>query len=517
MEKFKTTRGLTYDSVKSKYPEYFDEIHRFISMDDISISERIWLFQNGLYKIPSCTNESCVNDVLFIKFSRGYRKYCSRKCAAIDTHKNEDIKTSRINKMLESNYDSDRRISMTEKANLTKSNFSDIKNKEINNKREITNLLKWGVNNVSKNLEIKKKISKKLKSILPDIREKKTSDMISNLGFVVISVESEIYKLKCIKCNNAFDISKALFSQRKRFNISICLSCNPNDKCSDFERKIYEYISSVYNGEIIKNFRNSKKYEIDIYLPELKIGFECNGLWWHSDRYKEKNYHVNKTDLFMDNDNIRIIHIWEDDWKYKKDIICSRILNMLNNSKRIYARNCYIKNINSDELSRFLIDNHIQGKVNSKIKLGLYHNNDLVSVMSFGSFRKNLGRKSAEKKYELLRFCNKKSTTVVGGASKLFKYFIINFSPEEVISYASRDWSIGELYSTLGFSYIKRTEVNYFYFHKDIGIRMNRYNFRKDKLVREGYDKNMTEQDIMINRGYYRIYDTGSLLFEYKP
>lgn len=517
MEKFKTTRGLTEEKIKSKYPDYYDEIFRCIVIENISISERIWLFQNGLYEIPKCKNELCNNNVAFIKFYKGYRKYCSHKCSALHTHKNIDVKRARINNMLACNYDTDKRINMTIKSNLTKSNFSDKKNEEINSKRAITNLEKYGVINISNNLEIKKKISNKLKEILPKISNERVIKMITEVGFIINYIDSETYNLGCKICNNNFDISKKLFSQRKRFNISICLCCNPNNKNSDFEKKILEYVNEVYKGNIIQSFRTYKKYEIDIYLPELKIGFECNGLWWHSEKYKEKDYHLKKTDFFNEN-GIRIIHIWEDDWKFKKDIVCSRILNIIKNTTRkIYARNCYIKNISSKDLSEFLIKNHIQGKINSKIKIGLYHSitGELVSVMSFGSFRKNLGRSNVDDHYELLRFCNVNNTNVIGSASKLFKYFLKTYSPDKVISYASRDWSIGELYEKLNFSYIKKTEINYFYFHKDIGIRFNRYNYRKDKLVSEGYDKDMTEHDIMIKRGYYRVYDTGSLLYEY--
>jgi hypothetical protein len=60
--------------------------------------------------------------------------------------------------------------------------------------------------------------------------------------------------------------------------------------------------------------------EIDI-LPELKLGFEFNGLYWHSNKFKEKNYHLNKTDWFK---KIYASYIWEDDW-ILREIVESQI------------------------------------------------------------------------------------------------------------------------------------------------------------------------------------------------
>jgi hypothetical protein len=152
--------------------------------------------------------------------------------------------------------------------------------------------------------------------------------------------------------------------------------------------------------------------EIDIYLPELKLGFEFNGLYWHSNKFKEKNYHLNKTDWFKEK-GIRIIHIWEDDWILRREIVESQIKNSIGlNTNRIFARKCYIKEVDVKIARKFLNENHIQGFVNSSNKLGLYYNEDLVSIMTFDN---NEGRKKMELfGYNLNRFCNKKGINVIG-------------------------------------------------------------------------------------------------------
>jgi hypothetical protein len=136
--------------------------------------------------------------------------------------------------------------------------------------------------------------------------------------------------------------------------------------------------------------------------------------------------------------------------------------------------------------------------------------------MTFGKLRKNLGNKDKEGYYELLRFCNKLNTTVIGGANKLFKYFINNYNFKEIISYADRSWTMNNgnnLYDKLGFIKDKITKLNYYYINNN--IRENRFKYRKDILVKEGFDKNKSEHEIMLERKFYRIYDSGQIKYKY--
>ena len=282
------------------------------------------------------------------------------------------------------------------------------------------------------------------------------------------------------------------------------------------EKDLYNFISENYHGNILLNKKNIiKPLELDIYLPDLKLGFEFNGLFWHNELNKDNNYHLNKTEE-CEKQGIHLIHIYEDDWLFKQNIVKSRILNILNiTSNKIYARKCQIKEVDDSNLIRkFLEENHQQGFISSKIKLGLFYNDELVSLMTFGHQRISMGAKSKKNNYEMLRFCNKLNTLVIGGADKLFKFFIEKHQPKEVISYADRSWSRGDLYKKLGFTFISKTPPNYYYIIDD--MRKYRFNYRKDKLVREGFDPNKTEHETMLERNIFRIYDSGSLKFIYK-
>jgi len=513
--KIKSTRGLSEETIREKFPDIIKEIENFLEEDcGVSLKEKIWLYQNGLKNVPKCGNDECLNNVGFIKFSAGYRKYCSKKCAALQSHKSEEVRKSRIHGIESSNKNPELRRLMTERANRTKGEFSDSKKLEIILKRKKTVIEKWGVENISSNDEIRKIISNRLKESLPKSKIQKTKSRIESQNIFEIINIGDNFNLKCKKCQGEFEISRSLFNQRGRFKINQCLLCNPINNTSNFEMEVFGFVSENYSGQVINKFKGFKKYEIDVFLPLLNIGFECNGVWWHSDEYKENRYHIDKSNFFS-KEGIRIVHIWEDDWRFKREIIESKIKNIIgSNMEKIWARNCEIKEIDPKISKEFLDKNHLQSNINSKYRIGLFYEGDMVGVMTFGNLRKNLGRESKEGHYELYRFCTKNNIVVVGGASKLLKYFIKNYNPRRIISYASKDWSVGNLYEKIGFDLIKETDPNYFYFHKDEGIRRNRFGFRKDRLVKEGFDQKRTEIEIMHSRGYRRVYDTGSLLYE---
>lgn len=282
---------------------------------------------------------------------------------------------------------------------------------------------------------------------------------------------------------------------------------------SNVEYEILEFIKMKYEGLIIENDRKILDgKEIDILLPEIGLGIEVNGLIWHSEFYNpDKNYHLNKTKLASDK-KIRLIHIFEDEWKYKNNIVKSLLSSILNDNEKIYARKCEVKEITHNESKLFLDQNHLQGNVNASIRTGLLYNNELVCVMTFGKNRINLGKSFLDGEYEMLRFCNKLGVNVIGGASKLLSYFIKTYNPIKIRSYADRRWSKGNMYEKLGFEFIRCSPPNYYYVVNK--HRENRFNYRKDILVKGGFDKNKTEHEIMIERGIPRVYDCGCLVYE---
>jgi hypothetical protein len=322
-----------------------------------------------------------------------------------------------------------------------------------------------------------------------------------------------LYELKCDLGEHNFTINRHLYHARKRIKSQFCTICNPvGDTSSVKEIEVLEFIKSNYKGEVIHLFRQG--LEIDIYLPDLNLGFEFNGLYWHSEIFKDRNYHLGKTEYF-EKLGIRIIHIWEDDWLYRNTIIKSQIKNWLGFSDlKIGARRCQVKEIvDKAEYRKFLDENHIQGYVPSTLKLGLYYKNELVSLMTFDHFE---GRKKMNlDEWNLSRFCNKINTNVLGGASKLLKYFILNYNPSRIISFSDKSWSVGNLYFKLEFSVKNITKPNYYYVVD--GIRSNKQKWKKSNLVKLGFDKKLSESQIMEdNFGAVKIFDCGQIKFEYR-
>ncbi len=286
-------------------------------------------------------------------------------------------------------------------------------------------------------------------------------------------------------------------------------------KCSTIESKEEKNIINFMSQYCVIDAKNRKILngkELDIYIPSHNLAIEYDGLYWHSEIHKPSNYHLNKTQL-CEKQGIQLIHIFEDEWLFKQDIVKSRLLNILGlTPNKIYARKTKIKEVSPKECKIFLDSNHLQGSVNSSIKLGLYLGDELVSLMTFGCLRKSMGSKSIENTYELYRFASKLNTSVIGGADKLLKYFIKTYKPKNIISYADRRWSKGDLYEKLGFNFTLNTPKSFNYIINN--KREYRFKYRKDVLVKQGYDTTKTEHEIMLDRGIYRIYDCGAKKYE---
>ena len=320
------------------------------------------------------------------------------------------------------------------------------KSQIVIDKGKQTNLEKFGETSWLKVKENQEYISNKLKdknTILRDQNILKNNIPITILEF---NNGSDV-KIVCNICKVETRFSNSFMNKKISYGENPCLNCNPPlYSTSKGEIEFKEFIRSIYNGEILENDRiigNGK--EIDILLPNEKLGYEFNGIYWHSEIFKDKKYHIDKKNI-IESKGIKLHNIWEDDWLYKNEIIKSRIINSLGGSNRIHARKCRIEEILPSLERSFLNENHIQGYVSSKIKIGLFYENKLVALMSFGLRRGALGSLPKINEYEMLRFCNKLNTSIVGGASKILNHFLKKYLPDKIISYQDNSWSAGNLY-----------------------------------------------------------------------
>jgi hypothetical protein len=421
------------------------------------------------------------------EFLEKIKKTCLERFGFENPMKSDDIKEKLKNSFLEKyGVDNPNKLDYI-REKIKNTNFKNFgfqfptQSPTIKEKIKNTNLKNYGVTNIMYSEEFRKQnfIISNHSNYLKFLTEDKTNE----------------FKCDCGESHN-FRILADNFYKRLDSNLPLCTVCYPiSDSRSIKEEELYKFIQCVYDGEIIQSHRD--KFEIDIYLPQINLGFEFNGLRWHSNVYRENDYHLQKTNYFKEK-GIRIIHIWEDDFDFKKDIINSQIKNMLNKTEsKIYARKCVVKEMKS--VNDFLEKNHIQGAVRSVIKLGLYHDSELISVMTFDQFE---GRKKMNiGEWNLNRFCSKLNTTVIGGASKLLHFFINKYNPNRIISYADADWSVGNLYDSLKFNKIWESKPDYKYVVG--GKRIHKSNFRKSVTK-------ISESKLNLPK----VYDCGKIKFE---
>jgi very-short-patch-repair endonuclease len=182
----------------------------------------------------------------------------------------------------------------------------------------------------------------------------------------------------------------------------------------------------------------------DFYLPKCNILIEADGLFWHSERCREDNYHVEKRQIYIDH-GYTPLFFREDEITHKFDIIKSIILNKLGRSTRIFARKCNIINIDRETSQQFFNDNHLMGQGRGTT-YGLTLNNELVSSIIIKKVRGT--------RYEISRFCHKTGCQVVGGFSRLVKHFVKNSDAEILTTFIDRRYGSGSYLTGLGFEFI---------------------------------------------------------------
>lgn len=510
----------------NKYPDIHKKVVDFCDNDFLKskpFKEKVWHFIYEKKTQPKCGE--CGKDLKFKRsLKEGYGKYCSLTCTNKNKEHIDKVKTTNLekyggvspihsevikNKVKTTNkkkYGVEnpfQRVDMVEKGFLNKHGVKHVSQvKGVLEKRKLTNLEKYGVlNNLNQ------------KEVLVKTHETRRENFLKKYErFNFKNHIGDVLTIKCEDCGNNYEIHRNSFRYRTSVNINPCTVCNPIDESASIqEKELQNYVKSLMGDECVLNDRKLiTPKELDIFIPNKNMAIEYNGVYWHNELYVEKDYHLKKY-LECKTKGVDLIQIFQDEWEGKSDIFKSMLRNRLglnHNVDRVYARKCKIRILKNKEHREFLNNNHIQGSTGASVKYGLYYNDELVSVMTFGKLRKSLGSKHVDGEWELIRFCNKLNINVIGGASKLFKHFIKEHNPQKIISFSDNRFFSGKMYEVLGFKFDSYTKPSYFYVIN--GVRHHRFNFRKDILVKDGFDPNKTEHQIMLERGYYRVYDCGN-------
>lgn len=396
----------------------------------------------------------------------------------------------------------------------------------VKEKIKATNLERYDVDNPSKSTIIKSKIVKSNRKNLgvdypmqsKEVMDKSRVTSLEKYGTEYPN-QSDIVKQHIKESNlekygverpaQSDEIKrKTIETNRKRYGVDYtCLVFSGKYKGNDssYNRsfaKLLDDVGIVYEREFLL-----EKYSYDFKVGNTLI--EINPTATHNTHFNpygknriDTNYHRDKSELARDS-GYNVIHVfdWDD---------TDKVINLLKHRDTVYARNCDVRVVNDIDTNKYLDMYHLQGTCRGqKIRLGLYHNNQLVSLMTFGKSRFN---KNCE--YELLRYCS--HYNVVGGAEKLFKHFINEYKPSSIVSYCDTSKFSGKVYDALGFKYIKTNSPRKHWYslkekrHITDGLLLSQ---GYDRLFKENHGKGTSNEELILSRGYLPVYDCGQATY----
>lgn len=277
---------------------------------------------------------------------------------------------------------------------------------------------------------------------------------------------------------------------------------------NDFENLLKENIN-----DYISELGTTKEFPLEKYKYDFKVGNTLieinpsathNSTWGiHSKKGLDKMYHIQKT-LCANKYGYRCIHIF--DWDDP-----NKVISLLNKKETVYARECFVKEVEFDCAINFINTYHLQNYAKDKVRLGLYYNNELVSIMTFGKPRYN-------RKYdwELIRYCSSKN--VIGGSEKLFKYFLDNYNGS-IISYCDNSKFDGNTYNKLGFQLIRQGKPSKHWYNIKDKIHITDNLLRQvgfDRLFGTNFGKGISNDELIKSCGFVEIYDCGQSTYIYK-
>ena len=448
-----------------------------------------------------------------------------KKCFANKSQEEKD-KSTKQRLETRSNWSEEYRKELSEKQSFIRKNFT-----EEQKQHQLAAFKKTIANKpLEQELERRKKLSEATRNQFARMTEderiafsKKMSDVYSNLSDEVKESRKKKISYSFKKsCQKKYGVDNILQLEEikekiKKTNLEkygVEYACQlPQCKLAGNDSSInLNFKQLLIENNLFNDDRENREFNLNPYTYDFKINnnlIELNPTVTHNSTWspfpnqeKDKQYHYNKSKLARDN-GYRCICIW--DWD---DV--NKIINLLLSRETIYARKCEIREVDLNITREYLNQYHLQGFVRSKINIGLFYNNELVSIMTFDKPRYN---KNYE--YELIRYCS--SYNVIGGAEKLFKYFIRNYNPKSIISYC--DWSKfnGDVYTKLGFSF-RNYSIGKHWYNMNTGKHITDNLLRQrgfDQLFGTDYGKGTSNEELMLENGFVEIYDCGQAVFEY--
>lgn len=338
---------------------------------------------------------------------------------------------------------------------------------------------------------------------LHGIQTPKLSDSIPELTDV--DWLTEAYNAMSItEIAEALDVSHPIVSQAL---VSAGIPIQRNCHKSKIEQRLADFVLSIAPDAVFNDRTVISPKELDIYIPSRKVAIEFNGCYWHSDKFKPSDYHLQKKTMCCDV-GVRLVHIFEDDYTNNADVIHKKIVSLLGASKRtVYARKCTIEERDCSDL---MAHNHIQGSRKYTHSVCLVHNGEIVAGAMFQKYKGDV---------ELVRYAT--DCQVPGGMSRIISYFARKYGHlyDTLFTFADLVWSdfSGTAYDKCGMVRVHQTKPDYSYFSRSTKRRHNRRQFTKDRIKRchpDVYDASKTELEMTQELGLLRVYDCGKMRYD---
>ena len=351
-------------------------------------------------------------------------------------------------------------------------------------------------------------LTKETNEVVAAISRKKqlTQDEVtkrcSEFGFSLLSEYSNQLHTLETQCNKCQTVSNRSFASIVQSG-GRCKVCVPT--ASKWQLEIMSYVAGLGVSAIIDDRRTISPLELDISIPSHSFSIECNGLYWHSQDYTHHWMHQYKTDLTRKL-GIKLMHLFEDEWRNKSEIIKSMIKSRLGKTTHVYARSLTVSKVSQTESAAFFAHNHIDGSVKSSVTIGLRdRKGTLLLAMSL--------RRPHQKKWkdyvEVARFATLQGHTVVGGLSRLSTHSLkleILKEKSGLMSYMdTRHGGDGSSYINSGWQHFGETGVRFWW--TDYDSRFDRFKFR----ARDG----LTEKEVAKLAKVKKIHGCKNLVFVY--
>ena len=310
------------------------------------------------------------------------------------------------------------------------------------------------------------------------------------------------FELRCRK--NGHIVYRTIMSLK---DSPICRDCNPFTFSSKGEKEVLEYVKENHCGTVIHCDREQiSPLELDVYVPDLKLGIEYNGTYFHSEKHCSFERHRKKF-LACQKEGIRLFAIYEDEWNDKREIVQSMILSRIGLTTKLNARCLSIIQVSGEHVKDFFNENHIDGHARCKVAFCLIDSD--CRIISALSLRKPF-HKSLNNKLEVARFATLKNHQCRGALGKLTKVavsYAIENKIDGLITYVDERVGVGESYQKVGWNCINNGSENFFWLLKN-GKRVNRFQVRAQK--------GKSEKEVAQEIGAIKVFGYGVSKFEIK-